>query len=85
LIEPEGAAVQEKWFGWRPIAWDSLPIIGRIPGLDNAVLATGHHMLGMTMAPATGRLVAEILREQTPHLDPAPFSPGRFADARIGA
>lgn len=78
LVEPEGAEVRETWFGWRPIAWDSLPIIGRVPGLDNAVLATGHHMLGMTMAPATGRLVAEILGEEVPHIDPTPFSPARF-------
>lgn len=78
LVEPEGQHVRETWFGWRPVPWDSLPIIGRVPGLDNAVLATGHHMLGMTMAPATGRLVAEILSRKTPHIDPAPFSPARF-------
>ena len=78
LVEPEGAEVRETWSGWRPITWDSLPIIGRKPSLANVVLATGHHMLGMTMAPATGRLVAEIVGEQTPHIDPAPFSPARF-------
>ena len=78
LVEPEGAEVRETWSGWRPITWDSLPIIGRMPGLGNVVLATGHHMLGMTMAPATGRLVAEIVGERTPHIDPTPFSPARF-------
>ena len=78
LREPAGAEVRETWFGWRPIAWDSLPIIGRLRDLDNAVLATGHHMLGMTMAAGTGKLVAEILGEEPPHIDPAPFSPGRF-------
>ena len=60
------------------MTWDSLPVIGRVPGLGNGVLATGHHMLGMTMAPATGRLVAEIIGEGSPHIDPAPFSPQRF-------
>ena len=78
LVEPEGAQVRETWSGWRPITWDSLPIIGRLPDLSNVVLATGHHMLGMTMAPATGRLVAEIVGERAPHIDPAPFSPTRF-------
>ncbi|MCY3811595.1 MAG: FAD-dependent oxidoreductase [Gammaproteobacteria bacterium] len=78
LVEPEGAEVRETWSGWRPITWDSLPVIGRMPSFRNVVLATGHHMLGMTMAPATGRLVAEIIGERTPHIDPAPFSPGRF-------
>ena len=78
LVEPEGAEVRETWSGWRPITWDSLPVIGRVPRLGNVVMATGHHMLGMTMAPATGRLVAEIVGERTPHIDPAPFSPARF-------
>lgn len=78
LVEPEGAEVRETWSGWRPITWDSLPVIGRMPRLGNVVMATGHHMLGMTMAPATGRLVAEIVGERTPHIDPAPFSPARF-------
>lgn len=79
LHEPVGERVLERWSGWRPMTWDSLPLIGRVPGLDNALLATGHHMLGMTMAPATGRLVAEIIGEKATHIDPAPFSPGRFS------
>ena len=78
LHDPIGGAVQERWFGWRPMTWDSLPIIGPVPGLGNATLATGHHMLGLTMAPATGRLVAELMRGETPHIDPAPFSAARF-------
>ena len=78
LHEPAGDQVVETWSGWRPMTWDSLPVIGRVPGLDNAMLATGHHMLGMTLAPATGRLVAEIIGEGSTHIDPAPFSPARF-------
>ena len=78
LNEPAGPSVRETWYGWRPISSDSLPIIGRVPGLNNAVLATGHHMLGMTMAPATGRLVSEIVAGERPHIDPVPFSPLRF-------
>ncbi|MDE0193386.1 MAG: FAD-dependent oxidoreductase [Gammaproteobacteria bacterium] len=79
LHEPVGDRVLETWSGWRPMTWDSLPLIGRVPGLGNAVLATGHHMLGMTMAPATGRLVAEIIGERSTRIDPAPFSPARFS------
>ena len=78
LREPTGNPVHETWSGWRPLTWDSLPIIGRPPRRHNAVLATGHHMLGMTMAPATGRLVAELVVEERPHIDPTPFSPTRF-------
>ncbi|MDE0054229.1 MAG: FAD-dependent oxidoreductase [Gammaproteobacteria bacterium] len=79
LHEPAGGEVLETWCGWRPMTWDSLPIIGAVPGLANAVLATGHHMLGMTMAPATGRLVAEMVSRKTTHIDPTPFSPARFS------
>ena len=79
LHEPVGDEVVETWCGWRPMTWDSLPVIGRVPGLENGVLATGHHMLGMTMAPATGRLIAEIVGETPTHIDPAPFSPARFS------
>ena len=59
--------------------WDSLPVIGMIPRIANGVLATGHHMLGMTMVPATGKLVAEIIGGRPTHIDPAPFSPVRFS------
>ena len=79
LREPAGDEVLETWCGWRPMTWDSLPVVGRVPGIANGVLATGHHMLGMTMAPATGRLVSEIIGEGSMHIDPAPFSPARFA------
>ena len=82
LREPAGDEVLETWCGWRPMTWDSLPVIGRVPGIANGVLATGHHMLGMTMAPATGRLVSEIIGEGPMHIDPAPFSPARFASGR---
>lgn len=70
---------EETWYGWRPMTWDSLPIIGSVPGLSNAVLATGHNMLGLSLAPGTGKLVAELVQGKTPHLDPTPFSPMRFA------
>ena len=55
LVEPEGAEVRETWFGWAPHRLGQLaPSSARVPGLGNAVLATGHHMLGMTMAPGNG-------------------------------
>ena len=78
LVEPFTDTIQETWYGWRPMTWDSLPIIGRVPQLDNAYLATGHNMLGLSLAPATGKLVAELVQRQTPHLDADAFSPARF-------
>jgi D-amino-acid dehydrogenase len=41
-------------------------------------LATGHNMLGLSLAPSTGRLIAELITDSPPHIDPAPYSPLRF-------
>ncbi len=79
LVEPFTDGEQQTWFGWRPMTWDSLPIIGPVPRLSNAFLATGHNMLGVSLATATGRLVTELMLDQTPHIDPTAFSPQRFA------
>lgn len=81
LLEPHTSQTQETWFGWRPMTWDSLPIIGQTPKLQNAFLATGHNMLGLSMAPGTGRLLAELMRGQAPHIDARAFSPKRFLAA----
>ncbi|MFN3652030.1 MAG: NAD(P)/FAD-dependent oxidoreductase [Armatimonadota bacterium] len=79
LVSASPGGPLETWYGWRPMTWDSLPIIGRVPKLQNAYLATGHNMLGLSLAPATGRLIADLIGGQAPHLDPAAYSPQRFA------
>jgi D-amino-acid dehydrogenase len=79
LHEPFGEPVTEEWFGWRPMTYDSLPVIDRSPALGNVYIAAGHNMLGLSMATATGRLVTEMLSGQTPHVDPAPYSVRRFS------
>ncbi len=78
LLEPHTASEHNTWYGWRPMTWDSLPIIGAVPKLANGFLATGHNMLGLSLAPATGRLLTELVQGQKPHLDPEPFRPDRF-------
>lgn len=78
LREPYGEVVEEAWCGWRPMTWDSLPIIDRAPGLGNVVIAAGHNMLGLSMAPATGRLVMEMVEGREPHVDPGAYRVGRF-------
>ena len=78
LIEPEGPAVVEEWYGWRPMTYDDLPILGRTASLQNVVLATGHGMLGITMSAITGKLIADLICGAPPILDLAPFSPARF-------
>jgi D-amino-acid dehydrogenase len=78
LREPYSDSVEEEWFGWRPMTYDSLPIIDRSPRFGNVVVAAGHNMLGLSMAPATGRLVAEMLDGTPTHIDPAPYRMSRF-------
>jgi D-amino-acid dehydrogenase len=78
LDVPSPCVALETWYGWRPMTWDSLPIIGRVPKLHNAYLATGHNMLGLSMAAATGKLIAELIGGRVPHIDAAPYSPQRF-------
>ncbi|MEP3889625.1 MAG: FAD-dependent oxidoreductase [Hellea sp.] len=69
---------EESWFGWRPMTWDGLPIIGRAPNIDNAYLATGHNMIGMMSAPATGKLIAEIIGQKKTHIECEAYAPSRF-------
>lgn len=69
----------ETWYGWRPMTSDDIPVIGRAPGLHNLVVATGHGMLGVSMAAATGELVRDILADHAAedwlrHLSPARFT-----------
>jgi D-amino-acid dehydrogenase len=78
LHEPFAGPVVEEWYGWRPMTYDSLPIIDRSPALSNVFIAAGHNMLGLSMATATGKLVAEVLSGQVPHVDPTPYGIGRF-------
>lgn len=68
----------EVWAGFRPVAPDGLPYIGRHPAADNLILATGHAMLGVSMGPVTGQIVSEIAAGQRPSLDIAPYHPARF-------
>lgn len=66
----------EPWSGLRPCTPDGLPYIGRAPGLANVVVATGHAMLGLSLAPVTGKLVAALAAGQSAdrRLDPARFA-----------
>jgi D-amino-acid dehydrogenase len=72
------APPSEEWWGWRPMTPDSIPLIGRTPTLPNVWLAAGHNMLGLSMAPATGKLLAELIAGRQAHLDPVPYAPSRF-------
>lgn len=70
--------IEEEWCGWRPMTPDGLPIIDRIPWFENVIIAAGHNMEGISMGPGTGRLISEIISNEKPHIDPAPYSIARF-------
>jgi D-amino-acid dehydrogenase len=70
---------RQEWYGWRPMTTDTLPIIDRAPGFRNLWLATGHSMLGVSMSPASGKLITELMTAAKPHIDPTPYCYARFA------
>jgi D-amino-acid dehydrogenase len=79
LHEPFGEPVEEEWFGWRPMTPDGMPVIGPSPRYGNVLIAAGHNMLGLAMAPATGKLVSELLDGRGTHIDAAPYRVERFS------
>ncbi len=78
LKTPFGTPVVEKWAGLRPMTFDDLPIIDRSPLQNNLVIATGHGMLGLTMATGTGKAVCDLIYGNKPEIDLKPYSLDRF-------
>lgn len=78
LANSPAAASGEAWAGLRPMSADDMPLVGPLPGWSNVTVASGHGMLGLTTAPSTGRLLAEMVAKRPPHMDPAPFRLTRF-------
>jgi len=69
--------IEDASSGLRPLSPDGLPYIGRTQKCHNLTIATGHAMMGWTMAAGTGKLVAEIISDSKNSLDLNPFSPDR--------
>jgi glycine/D-amino acid oxidase-like deaminating enzyme len=67
------------WAGLRPWLPDRLPAIGPARAVAGLWLATGHEGAGVALGPVTGRLIAQLYAGETPVVDPAAFSPDRFA------
>jgi D-amino-acid dehydrogenase len=76
---PLGAPVEaQPWLGARPCFADSRPVISRAPRQRGLWLAYGHGHWGLTLGPATGRLLAEMMTGATPFCDPTPYAADRF-------
>lgn len=78
LKDPVAEPVVEKWYGWRPMSCDGVPLIGRLPQFRNAWMAAGHSMLGLSMSTGTGKLISELVTGKHPHIDPHPYRLDRF-------
>jgi D-lysine oxidase len=77
---PLGERADDKtWLGSRPCFPDSRPVIGRAPALAGLWLAIGHAHWGLTLGPATGRMIAEMMAGEPPFCDPAPYRAERFS------
>ena len=74
----ESLELLEIWRGLRPCTPDGLPLVGRPRRFDNLVMAAGHAMVGMSMGPATGKLVAQLAGGSTPPADVRLLDPDRF-------
>lgn len=71
-------AKETVWHGLRPCSPDGLPYIGRAKKISNLILATGHSMLGISLAPGTGKLIAQTVNGENLSMNVAKFDPERF-------
>ncbi|MEP6759344.1 MAG: FAD-dependent oxidoreductase [Actinomycetota bacterium] len=78
LRDVDLSARTEEWVGPRPMTPDGLPVLGPLAAHPRVVLATGHNMLGVTLGPVTGEVIAGLVCAGDPQLDLAPFTPERF-------
>jgi D-amino-acid dehydrogenase len=77
-VDESDIVIEETWAGLRPTTPDGMPIIGFSPRHENLLLATGHAMLGLSLGPGTGQVVAELANGAQPGFDLRAFAPERF-------
>ena len=78
-FEEADFAEVKPWSGLRPVSPDGMPYIGRTKRWKNLTVATGHAMMGLSLAPATGRIVSELLADEKSSVKLDLMSPDRFA------
>jgi D-amino-acid dehydrogenase len=77
-FKPNDLELIEIWRGLRPCSPDGLPYLGRPRRYDNVIIATGHGMKGISLAPVTGKLVAQLAADENPQIDLNVLSIERF-------
>jgi D-amino-acid dehydrogenase len=69
----------KPWCGLRPCSPDGLPYLGRPARYSNLIIATGHAMMGLSLGPVTGQLVADVVSNARPSIDISQLNPGRYS------
>ena len=77
-FKPEMPQQKDIWFGFRPVSPDGMPYIGLSNKYQNLAVATGHAMIGLSLGPATGKIISEVLNGQSPEMNMSPFAVDRF-------
>ena len=75
----DSLVVRRRWAGMRPVTPDGVPIIGPSTRWRNMTIAAGHSMVGLTLGPGTGRIVAQLVCGDAPEIAIDRFSPRRFS------
>ena len=70
---------ESVWHGLRPCTPDGLPYIGRSTKLSNLTVSTGHAMMGLSLGPASGKIVSQLVQNEKTSMDISAFSPSRFS------
>jgi glycine/D-amino acid oxidase-like deaminating enzyme len=74
-----GRPITRSWFGFRPWASDSQPVLGPAPGFDSLFVATGHYRNGILLAPVTAAVMARCIVDGEIPDSITPFLPSRFS------
>jgi len=77
-FQPSDFADLKPWHGLRPCSPDGLPYLGRSKAYDNLIVATGHAMMGLSLAPITGQVVAQLASGKPPGIELSMLSPDRY-------
>ncbi|MEI6949038.1 FAD-dependent oxidoreductase [Paraflavisolibacter sp. H34] len=70
---------RDVWYGFRPCSPDGLPYLGRSQKIANLLVAGGHAMMGLSLGPASGRVIADLANGREPQVAIGAFAPERFS------
>jgi D-amino-acid dehydrogenase len=72
-LQIEQPEIESVWYGFRPCTPSGLPLISRARNMKNLTIAAGHAMMGLSLAPATGKLVEELINGKKCSIDMGMF------------